>query len=114
MSLVFRIVHKALEIIYKFLASIYKSVNRLTLSCGKTVKAMNLKELREKANLRTMDVAVALNVAESSVRNWEHGRSVPSLKLGKPLARLYKCTLEQLCDAITANEGEKEKSVFRY
>ncbi|HCF26734.1 MAG TPA: XRE family transcriptional regulator [Cyanobacteria bacterium UBA11049] len=70
---------------------------------------MNLKELREKANLRTMDVAVALNVAESSVRNWEHGRSIPSLKLGKPLAKLYKCTLEELCDAITANEGEKEK-----
>lgn len=61
---------------------------------------MNLKQLRERVSLRTMDVAIALGVAESSVRNWEHGRSVPRLEQARSLLKLYKCSFDELCDAV--------------
>ncbi len=70
---------------------------------------MNMRQLRERVKLRTMDVAVALDVSESSVRNWEHGRAVPSLKLARPLSTLYKCSLDELCDAIASHEKEEEE-----
>lgn len=63
---------------------------------------MNMKQLREKTKLRTMDVANALDVAESSVRNWEHGRSVPRLEQARLLLKVYGCTFEELCEAISS------------
>lgn len=61
-----------------------------------------MKKLRFKVNLRTVDVACKINVAESTVRNWEAGCIVPNLKLSQffELLRLYKCTLEELEEAM--------------
>lgn len=69
---------------------------------------MNMRQLREQQNLRTIDVAVALNVAESSVRNWEHGRAVPRLEQARRLLKLYKCSFDELCDAIASINQEQE------
>jgi DNA-binding transcriptional regulator YiaG len=74
------------------------------------VKKMKMKHLRERANLRTMDVAIALGVAESSVRNWEHGRSVPRLEQARHLLKLYNCSFDELCDAIALTRKEDEVS----
>lgn len=73
---------------------------------------MNMRQLRERAKLRTMDVAVALDVAESSVRNWERGRSVPRLEQVKCLLKLYKCSFDEFYDAITSVRKENEVPVL--
>lgn len=65
---------------------------------------MNLKKLREKAGLRLMDVATELSVAEASVRNWEHGRSVPRLEQVRQLLKLYNCSFDEFCDALAAGD----------
>jgi len=59
---------------------------------------MDMKQLRERKTLRTVDVAYHLGIAESTVRNWEKGRTVPKLRLDQfgKLLRLYECSFEQL------------------
>jgi putative transcriptional regulator len=42
---------------------------------------MNLKQLRENKKLRTVDVASVVGVGESTVRNWEKGRTIPTLTI---------------------------------
>lgn len=61
---------------------------------------MDMRQLREKVKLRTVDVAAKLNVADSTVRNWEHGRSVPKFELIKPLLKLYDISFDELETAI--------------
>ena len=66
------------------------------------ITAMNIKELRERAELRTVDVASKIGIAESSVRNWEKGRTIPRLRVDQTaaLCRLYKCSIEELEQAV--------------
>ena len=61
-----------------------------------------MKKLRERVKLRTVDVAYHLNVAESTVRNWEHGRTIPKLRLDQfsELLQLYGCSFEELEQAM--------------
>jgi DNA-binding transcriptional regulator YiaG len=63
---------------------------------------MGMKELREQARLTTADVASALGIADSTVRNWDHGRTIPRLRVDQFLCllRLYQTTPEQLWEAI--------------
>ncbi len=62
---------------------------------------INMKQLREQAGLRTIDVAYHLDIAESTVRNWEYGRTMPRLRADQfaQLCGLYKCSIEQLAKA---------------
>ena len=55
---------------------------------------MDMRGLREKAGLRTVDVAYHLGVAESTVRNWESGRTAPKLTFAqtRQLMQLYQCS----------------------
>ena len=61
---------------------------------------MNMRQLREKLGLRTVDVASRLGVGESTVRNWEHGRSVPKFEVIASLIDLYQCSFEELDRAV--------------
>jgi len=63
---------------------------------------MKLKSLREAAGLRVIDVAHALNCSESTIRNWEHGRSTPKMEAWQAfkLRDLYKVSEEDLTQAI--------------
>ena len=66
--------------------------------------------LRVNAGLTAQQVAQELGVAESTVRNWDKGRTEPQLRLGQvqTLARLYGCSLEDLIAAVDntmAKEG---------
>lgn len=67
-----------------------------------------MKQLRERSGLRAEEIAVALNIAVSTVRNWEQGRNMPRMT---PLAfdklmEVYGCTFEELKQA----EKEQEAS----
>ncbi len=68
-----------------------------------------MKLLRVNAGLTAQQVAQELGVAESTVRNWDHGRTEPLLKLAQvqTLARLYKCSIDDLIAAVnnTMQEG---------
>jgi len=68
---------------------------------------MNLRELRLRRGLRAVDVAQRLGVAESSVRNWEHGRTLPNFFCVRPLCELYGVSLEQLEEAVRAAGGRR-------
>jgi len=58
----------------------------------------NMKQLREGKNLKVIDVAYNLGINESTVRNWEHGRSIPKLTFDQVeiLMKLYECSIEDL------------------
>lgn len=57
---------------------------------------MNLREYREKAGLRQIDVAKKLNVDQAAVSKWESGENRISRKYHKKLARLYGVTVDDL------------------
>ena len=57
---------------------------------------MRLKELRLKAGLTQDEVAKKMNVDQSAVHLWETGKTHIARKHHKRLARLYKCTIEEL------------------
>lgn len=59
---------------------------------------MNIKSLRQRANLRAEEVAVQLGIAVSTIRNWEQGRTIPKLRLDQfdLLCQLYNCTIHEL------------------
>jgi putative transcriptional regulator len=61
-----------------------------------------MKALREKQKLRTVDVASKIGVAESTVRNWEKGRTIPTLDIYQiaNLLNLYQCSFEELQQAV--------------
>ncbi len=63
---------------------------------------MNMKDLRQRAGLSAEVVAVKLGKAHSTIRNWESGKSRPTLEPSEmvQLCKLYGCTLEQLEEAV--------------
>jgi len=73
-----------------------------------------MKQLRKRARLTTADVASSLEIADSTVRNWDHGRTIPRLRVDQfiCLLRLYQVQPEELWDAIEqsmkqASDGKK-------
>jgi putative transcriptional regulator len=59
---------------------------------------MDMRDLREKAGLTILDVAHELKCAESSIRNWEKGRTTPKLEVWQVfrLKTLYNCSESEL------------------
>lgn len=57
---------------------------------------MNLREYREKAGLRQVDVAKKLNVDQTAISKWESGDNRISRKYHKKLAKLYGVTVDKL------------------
>ena len=66
-----------------------------------------MRDLRKKQSLRTVDVASYVGVAESTVRNWEYGKTIPKLRLDqvKKLLTLYQCNFEQLYEAVDESKN---------
>jgi transcriptional regulator with XRE-family HTH domain len=63
---------------------------------------MDLRALRERAGFTAVEVASDLKCAESSIRNWEKGRTTPKLEVWQVfrLRDLYQCTEEELVQAV--------------
>ena len=57
---------------------------------------MNLREYRERAGLRQVDVAKKLNVDQTAISKWESGDNRISRKYHKKLAKLYGVTVDEL------------------
>jgi putative transcriptional regulator len=78
---------------------------------------MDMKQLRLRAKLRTVDVASRVGVGESSVRNWEKGRTMPKLTIDKTaaLCQLYQCSIVELAEAVTVSmaQGDEEATIDR-
>jgi len=73
----------------------------------KTV-VMDMRGLREKAGLRAEEAAYKLGVAHSTIRNWESGKTEPSLGVTKisELLLLYKCNFEELKQAVNESQSK--------
>jgi transcriptional regulator with XRE-family HTH domain len=61
---------------------------------------MNMKQLRERLGLKTVDVASRLGIGEATVRGWEKGKGTPSFLLVKPLTALYGVSLDELDQSV--------------
>ena len=70
---------------------------------------MNMKQLREQVNLRTVDVASKLSIGESTVRAWEKGKSAPNFEVIKPLMGLYNVSFEQLHQAVMESRQQSSR-----
>lgn len=70
---------------------------------------MNLRQLRERLNLSVEDVASRLGKSHSTIRNWESGKTEPTLGVSEmaSLCDLYQCNFEELREAV---QGTKNKS----
>jgi transcriptional regulator with XRE-family HTH domain len=66
-----------------------------------------MRQLREQKKLRTVDVASKVGIAESTVRNWEYGKTIPKLRADqfKALLDLYGCSFDELLSAISEAQG---------
>jgi transcriptional regulator with XRE-family HTH domain len=72
---------------------------------------MDMQVLRERAGLSRAEVAFRLAVSETSVRNWEAGRTEPTMTPKKYLEvlRLFKCTPEELAAASEKSINQRHK-----
>lgn len=63
---------------------------------------MDLRALRERAGFTAVEVARQLQCSESSVRNWEKGRTTPKMEVWQVfrLRDLYQCTEAELEQAV--------------
>lgn len=57
---------------------------------------MKIRFYRERAGLRQEDLAKKLDVDQTAVSNWELGKAKPLKKYHKKLARILKCSVDDL------------------
>jgi transcriptional regulator with XRE-family HTH domain len=69
-----------------------------------------MRDYRLAKKLSPIEVGKQIGVVESTVRNWEQGRTVPRLRLSQfmKLTEIYDCTLEELQQAIEKSSKEGE------
>lgn len=72
---------------------------------------MDMQVLRERAGLSRAEVAFRLAISETSVRNWEAGRTEPTMTPKKywDALRLFKCTPEELAGASEKSINQRHK-----
>lgn len=73
-----------------------------------TSPRVGMRQLRERAGLTILDVAKQLDCAESSIRNWEKGRSVPKMEVWQVfrMRDLYQCTEDDLKQAAEKSQQQ--------
>lgn len=74
---------------------------------------MDMKELRERAGLKGVDVASKLDCAESTVRNWDIGKTSPHLAIEQVpiLLDLYGVSLPELIEAVAESRKKYEEGL---
>lgn len=66
---------------------------------------MGFKQARRRAGLTARQVAKKFGVSLAAVYGWEKGTYLPRGERLPQIARLYGCTVEELMDEATAEEG---------
>lgn len=66
---------------------------------------MSLKERRESAKLTQLELAMALEVARTTVAMWENGSTNPRASLLPKIAKILGCSIDELLSEDTADEG---------
>lgn len=71
---------------------------------------IGLTKLRKKRGLRVVDLAFAVGVNESTIRNWEQGRTELRLTIDQYsiLLQTFNCTWKQLSDAYRTSEVDTQ------
>lgn len=57
---------------------------------------INIKEKRQEKGLSQVQLALSLNVKQSTVAMWESGKSLPRIELLIKLADIFGCTIDEL------------------
>lgn len=72
---------------------------------------MDLRALRERAGFTAVEIARQLQCSESSVRNWEKGRTTPKLEIWQVfrLRDLYQCTEVELVEAAKESMNQEKQ-----
>jgi len=73
---------------------------------------MRLRRLRD---IKQKELAEALGVSETTVRNWERGRAIPQLTISqtKTLCRMLQCSLDEIPDSFGPLEGSEQESPLK-
>ena len=76
---------------------------------------VDLRTLRQRAGLRIVDVAELLKCSQSSIRNWEKGRTTPKLEIWQVfyLRDLYRCSETELKQAVIKSMRSREKKACK-
>lgn len=71
----------------------------------------DMEALRERVGLTREDVARLLDISETSIRNWETGRTEPTMTPAKYVAILnvYQCSPQELADATQKSSDRPRK-----
>jgi putative transcriptional regulator len=71
---------------------------------------MDLRVLRQRAGFTAVEIASQLQCSESSIRNWEKGRTTPKMEVWQVfrLRDLYQCTEAELEQAVKESMGTQE------
>ncbi|APQ95421.1 helix-turn-helix transcriptional regulator [Clostridium botulinum] len=56
----------------------------------------NIKEYREKTNMKQIDLAEKIGVRRETIVHLENGRYNPSLKMTMDIAKVFNATVEEL------------------
>ncbi|ABS34256.1 helix-turn-helix transcriptional regulator [Clostridium botulinum] len=56
----------------------------------------NIKEYREKTNMKQIDLAEKIGVRRETIVHLESGRYNPSLKMAMDIAKVFNATVEEL------------------
>jgi transcriptional regulator with XRE-family HTH domain len=60
--------------------------------------AENVKKLRENIGMSQSDLAVAMNLAQSTIARYETGMKLPNIVTGVQLAKILGTTVEKLVE----------------
>lgn len=60
--------------------------------------AENVKKLRENIGMSQSDLAVAMNLAQSTIARYETGMKIPNIITGVQLAKILGTTVEKLVE----------------
>ncbi|WP_434293494.1 helix-turn-helix transcriptional regulator [Clostridium botulinum] len=61
-----------------------------------TILKTNIKEYREKTNMKQIDLAEKIGVRRETIVHLENGRYNPSLKMAMDIAKVFNATVEEL------------------
>lgn len=64
----------------------------------------NIQSKRTEANLKQEDIARELHIDRSTVAKWETGKSLPRAEMLVRLAKVLKCSIDELMGSHNENE----------